>query len=130
MIDEDFKGLHDSRTRVTLFLPLVNPRHEKAIYDIIDYLKSKRDDPVPVTGFIRSNIRNLAYAGYWWSDENSCWVDESNISFVIDFGLDFDSIKLPSTLEELKRTISDKYEQYGSRQEEIWVIAYSVKRYV
>lgn len=129
MMDKS-QGLFDKRTRVTMFLPIQNEKHEKAVFDTIDYLKSKYDKPIPITGFLSSLVHPASLLGYWWSDEATDFVEEYNISFVIDFGLSFNSQNLSPTLKELKDTIASLYKHYGSEQDEIWVIAQPVERYV
>jgi len=123
------QGLYDKRTRVTLFLPINNEQHENAIFEIIAYFQSKLDSPIPITGFTRSLTRPASFYGYWWDENSSKWVEEYNISFVIDFGLHFSARELPRILKELKQTIADWYEHCGSKQDEIWLIAQPVERY-
>lgn len=126
----ELQGLYDKRTRVTLFLPLANEKHENAICAFVEYLKSNHNRPIPITGFISSLLRPAGFSGYWWSDESNSWVEEYNMSFIIDFGLSFNSRSVPLILKELKNTIADLYKHYGSEQDEIWLIAQPVERYV
>lgn len=122
-------GLHEARTRVTFFLPLNNQAEEKVVNAVIRYLKSQRKAKIPVTGFTHSLLIDAPFYGYWWSDEQAKWQQERVILLVVDYGSALDNAKLRQALGRLKQTIQRFYRQYGSVQEEVWLIAQRVTRY-
>lgn len=123
------RGFGDARTRVTVFLPVNDNSEEKAIRSVIDYLQQQRENRIPVTGFTRSQLPDAVFAGYWWSDTKSKWDEERVVSFTVDYGLLLDERQLARTLGRLRQVIERRYAQYGSVQEEIWIIAQRVVRY-
>lgn len=132
MADEDIRGLHDRRARVTFFLPMMGERHEKAMRSIIGYLNQQRDSPVSVTGYTYSTLRPAAFISSWWDDEGEQrkrLVEEDGVWFVVDYGIQLGASELPLVLAQLKQAILDAYERYGAPQKEVWLIAQDVYRY-
>ena len=68
--------------------------------------------------------------GYWWSETQNRWDLERVTLFVVDYGLSLDDPKLERALGRLKWEITQQYANYGSQQEEIWLIAHQIARYV
>jgi len=114
------------RTRITFFLPVNNDREHRAASAIIRYLRQQRKRHVVVSGFTHSQFPDTVFTGYWWSDQ---WIREGIVLFVVDYQFALDSRELQQALRRLKQTIKQRYESYGSKQEEIWVIGERVIHY-
>lgn len=124
------EGLHDTRTRVTFFLPIADSGDEKAVRAVVDYLRKQRTTKrTPVSGFTHGALIDAGFTGYWWSPRRRKWFREQVVSFVVDYGHQLDDKEIGWTLKRLKKAIRSRYKRYGKDQEEIWLIAQRVTRY-
>jgi hypothetical protein len=124
------QGLHESRTRVTFFLPATGAAEQKAILAVIRYLEEQRKKQVSVTGFTRSQLHEPIYFGEWWDDLIMNWVRERVVLFIIDYELYHEDPQLTSALRRLKRAIEKRFATYGKEQKVIWILAQAALRFV
>lgn len=111
-------------------LPISNRDEEKAIYLIIDYLQQQRESLASIRGFTHSLLRDAVYRGYWWSSQRQQWIRDKIVLFIIDYFCSPRDPVLTNHLRELKTSISNAYRRYGRAQEEIWIVASPVLRYI
>ena len=101
----------------------------KAMRAILDDLQRQRKSRIPITGCTRSQFPDAVFAGYWWSETRSTWDAEHVLSCMIDDGFPLDNRPLARTLGRLRQVMAPRYAQYGSVQEDMWIIAQRVERY-
>ena len=123
-------GAHEERTRVTCHLPLNNAAEEKAFKEIIAHLDRLRQENVGVDGYTYSDPS--AFTGRWWNTGAEGWVPDMISLLMIDFKIDLadPAVSLAEKTGELKQTIRAAYAKYGRPQDEIWVIAHRVMRFL
>jgi len=116
---------------VTCHLPINSAAEEKAFKKIIGHLDRLRRENIGVDGYTYSQPG--AFLGRWWSagPTGSEWVSDEITVLIIDFriALTDPAISLSEKVTELKKTVHQAYSKYGSKQEEIWVIAHRVTRF-
>lgn len=121
---------HDERTRVIFNLPVGNEGEFRAVNHVISFLQEQRTQPIGVGGFTHSLIRNAVFQGYWWSSNLQRWIKDKILLFIVDYHFSPHDPILTDHLRELKNVINDAYRRYGSIQEEIWMVASPVRRYI
>ena len=101
--------------------------------DIIKYVQSQQSLRVGVTGYTYSAPG--AFYGFWWNEQlgtSGDWEPDKIVLLIIDYQIspEHDTYTVSEKLAELKRTIDEAYESNGSPQQDVWVIASTVERYV
>jgi hypothetical protein len=81
-----------------------------------------------ITGYTRSNILDPVFFGGWWDDRRKTWQRERVVSFIIDYKRELE--EMDEVLHLLKGNIARIYRDNGSVQDELWIIAQRVTRYV
>jgi len=124
-------GFDEPRTRVTFFLPVKNAAEEKALKAVKQYLEDQKVRRIaPVTGLTFSQSPNAVFSGHYWSKENQKWYREGVVMFIVDYSERREEDEFVSAIDELAVCIVEAYENAGSHQEEIWIIAESVARFL
>lgn len=123
-------GLHEARTRVTLFLPAARASEKKAILALLRYLERQRTRRIAVTGHTRSNIADPVFFGSWWSKEKGKWYREPVVHLIVDYATHLENQRLAQALGRLRRTIEREYVDRESEQDVIWIMAQRVTRLV
>ena len=124
-------GQHEDRTRVICTLPLRSLAEERAFKAVIAYVRDQQQKGIGIDGYTYSTPG--AYSGYWWSTETSNWVQDKIVLLFVDYKISLGDPKAPAIAEEiteLKVKIHGFYERYGSPQEEVWVVAHPIMRYI
>jgi hypothetical protein len=119
----------EERTRVICHLPLNNLSEEKAVLQVLGYLKEQRKDEIGVKGFTHTEFRPSSFRGYWWNGKRQKWVEDNLVLCIIDYKLGFSDARLSSTVQQLKDTVRTAYRESGSPQDEVWVVAEQVLRH-
>ncbi|HEX5445826.1 MAG TPA: hypothetical protein VFW87_18510 [Pirellulales bacterium] len=129
MANPDVRKL-EARTRVVFNLPVSSTGETKALYEVIDYVQRLKDRRIGVTGFTFSEPTPAVFTGFWWSDEQSVWMEDGIVIMMIDFAMPSAGGKwsVSGEMTKLKRFITTAYRRYGSQQEEVWVVAHRVSR--
>lgn len=124
-------GLLQERTRVSIFLPTRWQNQKVAYFAVLEYLKTQRRAKPAVEGYTTSDPRESMYQGEWWNPTKAVdgdW-DGDYVSHLI---IDYDAPKgeCEEAISKLRSEIMRLYEDEGSKQEEIWIIAYRSSRYI
>jgi hypothetical protein len=122
------KGLHEVRTRVTCHLPVNDAQEEKAFFQVIEYLDEQRSEGIGVKGYTYSEVRPVAFHGYWWPDDAEDPVHDQIVGCYVDYLLPSGSQLLSAKVKELKQTIRRWYRHYRRPQDEVWVVAQQIIR--
>lgn len=124
------EGLHEDRTRVTIFLPVHKNDDVRAVRLITGYLsKQRRAKECKVTGYTFSVFPNAAFFGVWWSSKQRKWVPEKVALIIMDYHCALGDPKLESALGRLKETIHQSYARFNRPQDVVWIIAEPVLRF-
>jgi len=138
----------EERLRVIVHLPVGHEDEELAVFETLDFLKQQKDDPaepVKVMGFTYSAFVGSALAlpgedgskgpvfqGMWWDAALGGWVPDPITVLLVDYqrppGVAQEA--LFQTIFQLKRTIAARYRENGRQQEEIWVVAHPLLRFL
>src|SRR4051794_23308667 len=123
------EGQAESRTRVTCHLPVGNVGEERAFKKVIQYLRSLKDRHIGLSGYTFTDPS--ASQGFWWSQTEMEWIEDPIVLLMIDYKISLDNPKysLADQIAELKQIIINSYKQYGSQQEEVWIVAQKLSRY-
>jgi hypothetical protein len=108
-MEEEQRALSGTHTRVTFFLPAnaEDPTTVRAVRRVVQYLQQQRgrnplrESPVPVTGLTLSELLPAVFTGHWWSNRRRKWVEDSIVSFLIDYPARMGSEQLDQTLSLL-----------------------------
>jgi hypothetical protein len=121
-------GQQEQRTRVMCHLPLSNAAEDKAFAEIINYLKDLRTKNIGVTGYTFSEPGT--FKGFWWSDERDCWVDDCVVLLIVDYKVPRGNPgnSLLEHLDNLKKKIESAYSDFGSPQQEVWLVTHRIDR--
>jgi hypothetical protein len=137
--------VYEDRLRVICHLPANHHDEELAVYEVIDYLKGRKDDPddpIEISGFTysefvaREGSRDAAgggpiFQGVWWDCEKE-WVPDQIALLIVDYQQP-DDVSRSSFLQaivRLKQAIFDRYAENGRPQDEIWVVAHQLMRFL
>ena len=105
----EISGFQESRTRVTLFLPVKNAREEHAVRAVIGYLKSN------FIGCTHSLLVDPVFRGHWFSEEDNAWIPDPIAVFVMDYKNDLEEQELQKEIGQLRTVIQESYQQYAAR---------------
>jgi hypothetical protein len=71
------------------------------------------------------------YTGFWRPSAAGEFQKENVVTFLIDHPLEKDDPKLWSFVGEMKREIQKLYERYaGQKEQDVWIVVYSIDRLV
>jgi hypothetical protein len=123
------RGLIETRTRVSFFLPAHKSNELKAVREVAEYLETQQQEGT-VTGFTRSSILQPVFVGAWWNEALKAWQRERVSLFIIDYQYGLEEMEMEKVLSGLKENVARIYKERGSAQDELWIIAQGGTRYV
>jgi hypothetical protein len=124
-------GHHEDRTREVCNLPVRNASEEKAFKSILAFVRDQQKEGIGVSGYTFSAPDT--FYGYWWDDRRGCWVEDKIILLTVDYQIsigDPTARSISQQVSALKDVISKRYRRYGSEQDEVWIVASPVSRYL
>lgn len=128
-------GFLETRTRVSIFLPHKTVDQRKAFLAVLRYLESQRTRRTPVTGYTTSSQHLDIFKGAWWGTEpgdppesRERWVGDWLVKLIIDYEGNAEDCE--GAIGRFRAQILKLYEDYGTPQSEIWIVAQPVRRYV
>jgi hypothetical protein len=137
--------VYEERLRVLCHLPTNHENEEMAIYEVIDYLKARKDDPadpIGVMGFTYSEFvvseeasgeagKGPVFQGVWWDPDND-WVPDQIALLIVDYrrppGASLNTFF--QAIVRLKQAIAARYADNQRPQDEIWVVAHPLIRFL
>jgi hypothetical protein len=102
---------------------------ERAFKTVVAYLEKQRQESIGVEEYTYSDPSS--FFGRWWSFHRTEWMSDKVVLLINDYkiALTDQDVSLAEKVVELKDTIREAYEKYGSPQEDFWVVAFRVTRY-
>src|SRR5712692_1561683 len=108
------------RIRISCYLPLTTTNDQAAYLRTLDHLSSPRpvaDGRPSVSGFTVSSSDPPVFTGFYWSDEQQVWLQDSIAIVFVDL---LASGQVRAIAGEMKAAVARFYAEEGSPQEEIW----------